>query len=337
MAVKRHMDVYKETWRPLLDENDPPKQPVVVKRTEKWLHERKELLFGSVVYKGKHLGTVESVKSEGKETVKRACFELLKQKGQKLPEVEIAISVRSIIVTEIKTKIHICKHKLQRISYCSEDTTTGEKIFAFIAKKSDNLYQCYCFETQSLAHRLTLTVGQAFQLAWERSQEAKQASEAFVKEMKKIKARKSKEDYGKKLAELMVDPEMAGDDDILPDMNFKRAQQAKKYGKGKKVSELIDQWQHLTDTLQPLRDEDLPLLKLSDSPNDIATTLATIQSQLEEWTVAKNPFQPNETDIQDALKELDSALYPLGSDSLTLLSGDSQTQLHQQDDETTKL
>ena len=47
----------------------------------------------------------------------------------------------------------------------------------------------------------------------------------------KIKARKSKEDYGKKLAELMVDPETAGDNDILPDMNFKRAQQAKKYGK----------------------------------------------------------------------------------------------------------
>ena len=60
---------------------------------------------------------------------------------------------------------------------------------------------------------------------------------------------------------------------------------------GKKVSELIDQWQHLTDTLQPLRDEDLPLLKLSDSPNDIATTLATIQSQLEEWVSILNIVQ----------------------------------------------
>ena len=35
------------------------------------------------------------------------------------------------------------------------------------------------------AHRITLTVGQAFQLAWERFQEAKGASESFVVEMKR--------------------------------------------------------------------------------------------------------------------------------------------------------
>ena len=36
------------------------------------------------------------------------------------------------------------------------------------------------------ASRVTLTVGQAFQLAYERSQEAKEASEIFVKEMQKV-------------------------------------------------------------------------------------------------------------------------------------------------------
>lgn len=51
--------------------------------------------------------------------------------------------------------MHICKYKLQKIAYCSDDCGAGHKIFAFIAKKgdakkTDTFFQCYCFETQNL-------------------------------------------------------------------------------------------------------------------------------------------------------------------------------------------
>ena len=50
--------------------------------------------------------------------------------------------------------MHICKHKLQKIAYCSDDKIAGagDKIFAFVVKKNESLFQCYCFETQSVSH-----------------------------------------------------------------------------------------------------------------------------------------------------------------------------------------
>lgn len=44
--------------------------------------------------------------------------------------------------------MHICKHKLQKIAYCSDDGASGNKIFSFIVKKGDDLFQCYCLDTQ---------------------------------------------------------------------------------------------------------------------------------------------------------------------------------------------
>ena len=46
--------------------------------------------------------------------------------------------------------MHVCKHKLQQIAYCSDDGSSGNKVFSFIAKKGDGLFQCNCFETQNL-------------------------------------------------------------------------------------------------------------------------------------------------------------------------------------------
>ena len=50
--------------------------------------------------------------------------------------------------------MHVCKNRLQKISYCGEDKTLGDKVFAYIVKaKVAELYHCFCFETQSPVSR----------------------------------------------------------------------------------------------------------------------------------------------------------------------------------------
>ena len=54
--------------------------------------------------------------------------------------------------------MHICKLKLQKIAYCSDDCDGGgHKFFSFISRKVDTkkadqkvTMQCYCIETQNI-------------------------------------------------------------------------------------------------------------------------------------------------------------------------------------------
>lgn len=60
------------------------------------------------------------------------------------------------------------QYPLHRISYCADDK--GEKkFFSFIAKEEDaERHTCFVFVSDKLAEEITLTIGQAFGLAYRR-------------------------------------------------------------------------------------------------------------------------------------------------------------------------
>lgn len=59
------------------------------------------------------------------------------------------------------------QYPLHRISYCADDK--GEKkFFSFIAKEGadSEKHMCFVFVSDKLAEEITLTIGQAFELAY---------------------------------------------------------------------------------------------------------------------------------------------------------------------------
>lgn len=157
---------------------------------QKWIHPPESLQNGHVVYVVKFLGNTFVDKPKGIDVVKDGIRKLkfsqqLKknEKGAstKMKKIELTISVEGVAIKELKTHHTLYQFPLHRISYCADDK--GEKkFFAFITKNEqsskktvttdsyevepDNMHECFVFVSDKLAEEITLTIGQAFDLAY---------------------------------------------------------------------------------------------------------------------------------------------------------------------------
>ncbi|CAD1472729.1 unnamed protein product, partial [Heterotrigona itama] len=125
-----------------------------------------------------YLGSTEVDQPKGIEVVKEAICklkfnqQLRKSEGTKTPKVELTISIDGVAIQEPKTKTSpkriMHQYPLHRISYCADDK--GEKkFFSFIAKEENaDRHTCFVFVSDKLAEEITLTIGQAFDLAYRR-------------------------------------------------------------------------------------------------------------------------------------------------------------------------
>uniref|UniRef100_M3YLI9 PTB domain-containing engulfment adapter protein 1 n=1 Tax=Mustela putorius furo TaxID=9669 RepID=M3YLI9_MUSPF len=140
--------------------------------TREFLHGMEILLQHEIKYLRKFLGSTEVEQPKGTEVVRDAVRKLKfarhikKSEGQKIPKVELQISIYGVKILEPKTKEvqHNCQ--LHRISFCADDKT-DKRIFTFICKDSEsNKHLCYVFDSEKCAEEITLTIGQAFDLAY---------------------------------------------------------------------------------------------------------------------------------------------------------------------------
>ncbi|RWS02529.1 PTB domain-containing engulfment adapter protein 1-like protein, partial [Dinothrombium tinctorium] len=139
-----------------------------------WIHHPDALKNGHVAYLVKFLGTTEVDQPKGIEVVKEGIRKLkftqhLKRaEGAKTPKVELTISIDGVAVQDPKTKKIMHQYPLHRISYCADDKS-DKKFFSFIAKETENdTHSCFVFVSDKLAEEITLTIGQAFDLAYKR-------------------------------------------------------------------------------------------------------------------------------------------------------------------------
>ncbi|XP_033715857.1 PTB domain-containing engulfment adapter protein 1 isoform X2 [Tursiops truncatus] len=142
------------------------------KKDKSWMHMPEALSKHYIPYNAKFLGSTEVEQPKGTEVVRDAVRKLKfarhikKSEGQKIPKVELQISIYGVKILEPKTKEvqHNCQ--LHRISFCADDKT-DKRIFTFICKDSEsNKHLCYVFDSEKCAEEITLTIGQAFDLAY---------------------------------------------------------------------------------------------------------------------------------------------------------------------------
>ncbi|KAM6178730.1 PTB domain-containing engulfment adapter protein 1 isoform 1-T1 [Rhynchocyon petersi] len=142
------------------------------KKDKTWMHTPEALSKHYIPYNAKFLGSTEVEQPKGTEVVRDAVRKLKfarhikKSEGQKIPKVELQISIYGVKILEPKTKevLHNCQ--LHRISFCADDKT-DKRIFTFICKDSEsNKHLCYVFDSEKCAEEITLTIGQAFDLAY---------------------------------------------------------------------------------------------------------------------------------------------------------------------------
>ncbi|EDO49371.1 predicted protein, partial [Nematostella vectensis] len=128
-------------------------------------------------------GVTEVAEAKGTEVIKEAITKVqfanhIKKseagtKASKLRKVDLKINIDGVSIEDSKSKEVLHSYPLHHISYCADDKR-NKRVFAFIAKdKTSPKHTCYVFEAERLAEELTLTVGQAFDLAYRRFLERK--------------------------------------------------------------------------------------------------------------------------------------------------------------------
>ncbi|CAM2104784.1 low density lipoprotein receptor adapter protein 1 isoform X1 [Caretta caretta] len=159
------------------------------KLPENWTDTRETLLEG-MLFNLKYMGMtlVEQPKGEdlSAAAVKRIVA-MAKARGKKLQKVTLKVSPRGIILNDSGTNELIENISIYRISYCTADKS-HDKVFAYIAQSqhSENL-ECHAFlcPKRKLAQAVTLTVAQAFKVAfefWQASKEEKEKREKSLSE-----------------------------------------------------------------------------------------------------------------------------------------------------------
>merc|ERR1719511_370459 len=144
------------------------------KKKKNWLHTPENLTSGHIVYLVKFLGSTEVDQPKGIEVVKEGIRKLKfvqqikKAEGTKTPKVELTVSVDGVAIQESKSKKILHQYPLHRISYCADDKAE-KRFFSFIAKEAESeKHTCFVFVSDKLAEEITLTIGQAFDLAYKR-------------------------------------------------------------------------------------------------------------------------------------------------------------------------
>ncbi|XP_064587537.1 low density lipoprotein receptor adapter protein 1 isoform X1 [Zonotrichia leucophrys gambelii] len=151
------------------------------KLPENWTDTRETLLEG-MLFSLKYLGMTLVEQPKGEELSAAAVKRIVataKASGKKLQKVTLKVSPRGIVLRDGRSSELIENISIYRISYCTADRA-HDKVFAYIAQSqhSESL-ECHAFlcPKRKMAQAVTLTVAQAFRLAFEFWQAAKEEKE----------------------------------------------------------------------------------------------------------------------------------------------------------------
>ncbi|TST98553.1 Macoilin-2 [Bagarius yarrelli] len=148
------------------------------KLPENWTDTRETLLEG-MVFQLKYLGVTLVEQPKGEELSAAAVKRIVataKASGKKLQKVMLKVSPRGIILYDSVSNQLIENVSIYRISYCTADKM-HDKVFAYIAQSQRNeTLECHAFlcSKKKVAQAVTLTVAQAFKVAFEFWQNTKE-------------------------------------------------------------------------------------------------------------------------------------------------------------------
>ncbi|XP_062996397.1 low density lipoprotein receptor adapter protein 1 [Elgaria multicarinata webbii] len=178
-AIMRSPSIAKQSWGSGRHKKLP----------ENWTDTRETLLEG-MLFNLKYLGMTLVEQPKGEELSAAAVKRIVataKASSRKLQKVTLKVSPRGIILSDSITNEPIENISIYRISYCTADKV-HDKVFAYIAQSQHNEnLECHAFlcGKRKMAQAVTLTVAQAFKVAfefWQASKEEKEKREKAILE-----------------------------------------------------------------------------------------------------------------------------------------------------------
>lgn len=226
-----------------------------------WLHTPDALVNGHVVYLVKFFGNLPVEQAKGIEVVKDAIRKLQFAQEMKKAEtgtqekckkVEITISVDGVAVQEPRTQKILHQFPLHNISYCADEKGV-KKFFSFIAKSvkpldggingtntgssngvsssngsnstggsnAEETHECFVFISNKLASDITLTIGQAFDLAYKKYINTVEKTDLGKAQQQNAELEKSLAIYKSRLRELSLKLPKSELDSMLFKMGIK--------------------------------------------------------------------------------------------------------------------
>ncbi|KAK1116542.1 hypothetical protein K0M31_018943 [Melipona bicolor] len=136
-----------------------------------WRHQPKALVTGCVTYVANYLGSTVVKELRGTESTKKSIQKLKKtcREPRVTPDITLAISYRGVRFLNTMTNEPICEHEIRNI-HCACQDADDLTHFAYITKDhASRTHFChvFCVPTMDQATEVILTLGQAFEVAYQ--------------------------------------------------------------------------------------------------------------------------------------------------------------------------
>ncbi|XP_032687135.1 ankyrin repeat and SAM domain-containing protein 1A-like isoform X2 [Odontomachus brunneus] len=136
-----------------------------------WRHQPKTLVTGCVTYVAHYLGSTVVKELRGTESTKKSIQKLKKtiREPKPNPDITLAISYRGVRFLHALTNEPICEHEIRNI-HCACQDADDLTHFAYITKDhASRTHFChvFCVPTMDQATEVILTLGQAFEVAYQ--------------------------------------------------------------------------------------------------------------------------------------------------------------------------
>ncbi|XP_069489589.1 ankyrin repeat and SAM domain-containing protein 1A isoform X3 [Ambystoma mexicanum] len=169
----------------------PPSLATPYAPLQNWQHQPEKLIFDSCGYEANYLGSMLIKDLRGTDSTQDACAKMRKSTEQmkKIPTIILSISYKGVKFIDASNKNIIAEHEIRNIS-CAAQDPEDLCTFAYITKDLQTSHHyCHVFSTVdvNLTYEIILTLGQAFEVAYQLALQAQKSRSADNPEIKSSK------------------------------------------------------------------------------------------------------------------------------------------------------
>ncbi|XP_077060773.1 ankyrin repeat and SAM domain-containing protein 1A isoform X4 [Siphateles boraxobius] len=164
-------DKYEERQREPRLTLRPPSLAAPYTPVQNWHHQPEKLIFESCGYEANYLGSMLIKELRGTESTQDACAKMRRSTEQmrKIPTIVLSITYKGVKFIDAANKNIIAEHEIRNIS-CAAQDPEDLCTFAYITKDLQSSHHyCHVFSTVdvNLTYEIILTLGQAFEVAYQ--------------------------------------------------------------------------------------------------------------------------------------------------------------------------
>ncbi|XP_063153681.1 ankyrin repeat and SAM domain-containing protein 1A isoform X2 [Candoia aspera] len=174
----------------------PPSLATPYAPVQHWQHQPEKLIFESCEYEANYLGSMLIKDLRGTESTQDACAKMRKstEHMKKTPTIILSITYKGVKFIDAANKNVIAEHEIRNIS-CAAQDPEDLCTFAYITKDLQTSHHyCHVFSTidVNLTYEIILTLGQAFEVAYQLALQAQKSKSPGVLTAEMIETKSSK-------------------------------------------------------------------------------------------------------------------------------------------------